>query len=314
MIRKKVADEIFEVRFLPSGKLFGIVQNESLISFKTWSLPNFEVEWIYEIDDELDPAVVEVDISIAPKATKDTIAVSFQIPELSIQFVYRSGDVTFLQPPVVGSHMEAIYRVALSPKGDQLLVQVEDDVENHLWKHGTWELVNEYFEFSRGSWEEHHLVGLGRRKNHLIVWDPTVESLWIEDHSKGSTLAQIHCGDSNIWHRRMSHDFGSALIKDRVLSFVDLDPKGPKERYAEQFVGDKLFSETRYFALHPEKDKVIFSKQTGQIVYVYSRKAKAIVEKFNWARETICGLDYSYDGLLAACGTINGNLIVWDVE
>lgn len=311
MIRKKVADEIYEVRFLPSGKLFGIVRVGERYRFVYWSLPNFEEELIYETPPQPEAEYIAIDLSIASKAKYDIIAVSFRAPpEVSLRFVVRGFEICAHE---VGGH-EELSLVALAPDGKSLLYQVEDDVIHFEWSEQEFQEVNEEIEVSCGNWEDCRIIGFGQNKRHLIIWDSILECVWMENLNSGKTLLKVECNDPSLSDHRITPDSASSLLNLRKLCFVDLTPKGSKERSAEELQGSPLLSEARSFALHPDKDKVIFSKQTGQIVYVYSRKEKAIVEKFNWARETICGLDYSYDGLLAACGTINGNLIVWDVD
>lgn len=68
------------------------------------------------------------------------------------------------------------------------------------------------------------------------------------------------------------------------------------------------------FALHPGTNDVALIDKSTTLIKIFDIESTKMKQKLNWKIGHLNSLDYSPNGALAAAGSVDGKVVVWDVE
>ncbi len=307
MLSKKIADKIFDMSFLPSGRLVGIVRRGRRVAFLYWSLPHFEEELIYQTP-ELELLTWNHHLSVASQSSADLVAGLFQSPDHAFRFVVRGTEVIWYE----GTNWPRDSRLFLSPNGQRMIAQVGSQVTFYA---GSPEKSYHRVYQTEGFRPHRQLrcYGFLRDGEHYLAWGRQRVSVEIHRFPVIFPLRELPLDIRSMLPPVWNPNRDAILIRGSQLLFIDL------RDWQRSLVVEPLFTEDRpvrpnRFALHPNQDRILCYKEGNDTIEVYSRKAQAMVEGFAWGQQDYIALGYSHDGLMAFAATQDGEVVVWDVE
>jgi hypothetical protein len=321
MLSKQIADKIFDMSFLPSGRLVGIVRRGQRVAFLYWSLPHFEEELIYQTP-ELELLTWNHHLSIASQSSTDLVAGLFQSPDHAFRFVVRGTEAIWYQ----GTNWPRDSRLFLSPNGQRMIAQVGSPVTFYA---GSPEESYHRVYQTEGVHPNRQLrcYGFLSDGEHYLAWGRQRASLEIHRFPVIFPLREFPLDVrrmlSPVWNPNLdllimlspvwNPNRDAILIRGNQLLFIDLRDWQRSLQIEPLFAKDRPVRPDR-FALHPNQDRILCYKEGKDTIEVYSRKAQAIVEGFAWGQQDYIALGYSHDGLMAFAATQYGEVVVWDVE
>ncbi|MCX7665176.1 MAG: hypothetical protein N2112_06500 [Gemmataceae bacterium] len=307
MLSKKIADKIFDMSFLPSGRLVGIVRRGQRVAFLYWSLPHFEEQLIYQTPD-LELLTWNHHLSIASQSSTDLVAGLFQSPDYAFRFVVRGTEAIWYQ----GANWPRDSRLFLSPDGQRMIAQVGSPVTFYM---GSPEEGYHRVYQTEGVRPNRQLrcYGFLSDGEHYLAWGRQRVSLEIHRFPVIFPLRELPLDIRRMSTPVWNPNRDAILIRGNQLLFVDLRDWQHSLRMEPLFAEDRPIRPRR-FALHPNQDRILCYKEGTDTIEVYSRKAQAMVEGFAWGKEDYIALGYSHDGLMAFAATQYGEVVVWDVE
>ena len=76
----------------------------------------------------------------------------------------------------------------------------------------------------------------------------------------------------------------------------------------------QAFGDFRSFSFHPSMNRMAMIYSGPTLVKLFDLNTLKVIEKLNWKIGKLTSVDYSPNGALAAAGSEDGRVVIWDVE
>ena len=302
----EVGDSVFLLRFLPDGRrlVIGTMAADEAVTFAVLLLPGGERvrldvpnakihSWRYD-------AWCGNAIAVHPSGESCYIAWGGRL------HAFRTADGKALTVP---KDMRAnVNQVALSPNGDRLLAADRRRTGRLLWAVTTGR---------RGGRVEWFKV-LDEQFSQLAGFLPDGERfVTIEDVVRirsFATNAELTVGE----HKPVGSQQPQISPDGRLLAaigygnlyFWDLTTLDEPQRIS----GSSNFGDARSFAFHPNGKTVAVIHGGPTLVQVYDLGTLTQVHQWSWGLGPLRSVAYSPDGTVAAAGSEDGRIVVWDAD